>query len=115
MLNSTNMDQKKLDKLIDETMDCMAGAERATPAPFLLTRLQAGLQREEVSYWERISVFLCRPSVAVVAVLLVLMVNIFIYTYNNTSPGTFQTLSTGVDEYSMINPAVLFDIENTQP
>jgi hypothetical protein len=109
------MEKNKLAKLIDETMDSMDGAERATPAPFLLTRLHAALRREEVSYWERITVFLCRPGVAVAAVLLVLVLNFFMYTYSNSSQGRFQTIVSGADEYSMINPAALFDIENTQP
>ncbi len=109
------MDNHKLAKLIDETMDAMDGAERATPAPFLLTRLHAALRREEVSYWERITVFLCRPGVAVGAVLLVLVLNFFMYTYSKASQGNVQSIVTGADDYSMINPAALFDIENPQP
>ncbi len=109
------MDQHKLAKLIDETIDSMDAVERATPAPFLLTRLHAALRREEISYWERMTVFLCRPGVALGAVLLVLMLNFVMYTYSNRNQNNFQTTGTGADEYSMINPAALFEIENTQP
>lgn len=109
------MDQHKLAKLIDETIDSMDAVERATPAPFLLTRLHAALRREEISYWERMTVFLCRPGVALAAVLLVLMLNFVMYTYSNRNQNNFQTTGTGADEYSMINPAALFEIENTQP
>lgn len=115
MLNSKNMDQHKLAKLINETIDSMDASERATPAPFLLTRLHASLRREEISNWERITVFLCRPGVAVAAVLMVLVLNFFMYTYSNANQASFQTTGISADEYSMINPAALFDIENTQP
>ena len=109
------MDNQKLAKLVNETMDAMDGAERATPAPYLLTRLHAALKREEVSYWERISLFICRPGVAVTAVLLVIILNLFMYTYSGSTQVSRQTLSTASDDYSMVNPAALFDIENTQP
>lgn len=109
------MDNNKLTKLVNETMDAMDGAERATPAPFLLTRLHAALKREEISYWERIVLFICRPGVAVTAVLLVIILNLFMYTYSNSNQVSLQPMSSAAEEYSMINPAALFDIENTQP
>lgn len=111
------MENNKLAKLVQETIDAMDGAERATPAPFLLTRLHAQLRREEISYWERINFFVCRPVVAVTAVLLVVTLNLFMYTYNGSGNTSTQAQATtlATDEYSMINPAALFDFENTQP
>ncbi len=109
------MDNNKLAQLVNETMDSMAGAERATPAPFLLTRIHAALRREEISYWERIILFICRPGVAVAAVLLVVILNLFMYTYSSSNQVSRQTMNSAAEEYSMINPAALFDIENTQP
>ncbi|MBC7867502.1 MAG: hypothetical protein H7X88_08200 [Gloeobacteraceae cyanobacterium ES-bin-316] len=111
------MNKDKLAQLVEETMNSMDAAERATPAPYLLTRLHARLRREEPSSWERIGFFLGRPGVAVAAVIFLIVTNVFIYSYSN--PGSdingLQNMQASADEYSVNNSSALFDIENIQP
>ncbi|RYF91256.1 MAG: hypothetical protein EOO03_01795 [Chitinophagaceae bacterium] len=108
------MNSKNLDALVEETMDAMDGAEKASPAPFLLTRINAALKRQRSSLWERISVFISRPGIAVTAIVLLIAVNLVMYTYKKDSLPKQITI-TAADDYSMIAPEALFDFENNQP
>lgn len=112
------MDKNKLDKLVDETINSMDAAERAMPAPFLLTRIKAGLARETASTpWEKVSAFLARPLVAFPALIIVLVLNFWIIlssvsTDKALPSADYSKVST--DDYSLGNATSLFDIENAQ-
>lgn len=109
------MNSKRFDALVEETINAMDGAEKASPAPFLLTRINAALQKQKLSFWERISVFISRPGIAVGAVLLLIILNVGLYAYKKNSLLPRQITITAADDYSMITPEALFDFENTQP
>ena len=111
------MNKNKLDQLVEETINCMDGAERATPAPYLLTRINARMGREQVSVWERISVFLSRPGIALAAVSLLIIINLFIYTSGSSTNdnNSIQNLQASSEEYSVYNSTTLYDLENVQP
>lgn len=112
------MDKNKLDKLVEETINSMDAAERAMPAPFLLTRIRTGLAKETLSTpWEKVSAFLAKPLVAFPALVLVLVLNFWIIrsavsTDNTLPPADYSKVST--DDYSLGNATSLFDIENGQ-
>lgn len=110
------MNKTKLANLVEETLDSMNGAQRAEPAPYLLTRINAKMNRETASAWERISLFLSRPDIAIAAVAFLIILNLLIYSFNNSSIDiNLQNLQGTADEYSMNNSSSLFDLENIQP
>lgn len=110
------MNKTKLATLVEETLDSMNGAQKAEPAPYLLTRINAKMNQEVPSAWERISLFLSRPGIAIAAVAFLIILNLLIYSFNNSSIDiNLQNLQGTADEYSMNNSSSLFDLENIQP
>jgi hypothetical protein len=44
--------QEKINELIEQAINSTEGAARATPPPFLLTRINARLNKSTASSWE---------------------------------------------------------------
>lgn len=111
------MNKTKLAQMVNETMNSLDAVERAAPAPFLLTRINARLNRPQVSVWERISLFIARPGIALAAVAFVIIINLLIYNYSNSAVdlNNIQNMQAYSDEYSINNSPALFDLENIQP
>ena len=111
------MKNNKLAEMVEQTLNSMDGAERATPAPFLLTRINAKMNREQPSAWERFGIFLSRPIIALSTIAFLIFFNLIVYTYSNSSSNIngSQNLQVSTDEYSMNNSSSLFDLENIQP
>ena len=114
------MKKENLDKMVEETMSSLDAAERATPAPFLLTRINAKMRNRPAtaSAWERAGIFITRPAVAFTVLASVLLMNVYIIgnSAGNSSNLAVQGLQTGSDEYSMnAESSSLFDFENLQP
>ena len=114
------MKKENLDKLVEDTLNSLDGSARATPAPFLLTRIRARMtnQRAPLSLWERAGIFLTKPVAAFGLVALVLVMNFYIIasSFSNNSNG-FATQNTllNTDEYSLNSTSSLYDFENNQP
>lgn len=113
------MNKNDLDKIVEATLNSMDAAERATPAPYLLTRINAKMQtRQSSSAWEKISAVLTRPAFAFSLFGIILMMNVWIISSsigNNNSNSSLVNLQGSADEYSMNSSSSLFDFENTQP
>ncbi len=71
------MKQKSdLDKRIEETLNSLDGMQRATPQPWLFSRVKALLlRREEKTRWDAIGSFLSKPAVAIAGLFLVVALN----------------------------------------
>ena len=113
------MKKDNLDKIVEATMNSMDGAERATPAPFLLTRINAKMQgRQSSSAWERFSAILTRPAIVFSLFVFLLLINVWIISTTlstgNNDMNT-QNLQASADEFSLNSPTSLFDFENSQP
>jgi hypothetical protein len=112
------MDNSKVNKLVDETLNSMDGAQRATPAPYLLTRINARLKdRRPTSSWDFLGQVLARPVTAFATIILVFLINLFIYTSNDNDPnGTSSSRNNPglIDDYSMTNATAIYDLENLQ-
>ena len=112
------MDKNKLNKMVDDTLHSMDAAGRAMPAPFLLTRIRARMDRENnLSTWEKLSAVLTRPTIAFPALIMVLALNFWIIQSsvadnNGSSAGDYSKVST--DDYSLSTATSLFDFENGQ-
>lgn len=76
-------DHKQTGRLVHETMNSLDNIKRASPAPYLLTRIKTRMQRntEQVaSVWYRLGSLLSQPKVATIGLLLLLLINTLIIT-----------------------------------
>lgn len=103
-----------IQKRIDEAMDSIVGINRATPAPFFYTRLEARLNRQDNSYWERMSQVITRPAFAVITVSMVLMLNLFV-AINESSATTAKPSMSEVATVDDLGANSFYGIENVQP
>ncbi len=110
------MDTKKIDGLVAETINVMDTAQRAEPAAYLLTRINARMASQTPSQWERMGAFLGRPAFALCVVIFLVFVNLVIYGYGDSFDNTsLQGSQVAADEYSMNTSSAIFDLENIQP
>ena len=90
--------------------------KKASPRPFLFTRLEARMQREK-NIWEKLSSFVARPVIAFACICLVIMINVMVIFSANTSENSLvqqNSESASVDEYSQVT-TTLYDFENARP
>ena len=110
--------KENIEKLIDEALNSVEGAGRAIPKPFLLTRINARLNRATESNWERAGRFIARPVVVIAGLCLIITVNALVVSTNRStvddSTSVAEQQSTSPDEFST-TVARLYDIENIEP
>ncbi len=110
------MEDEFLNKKIDDVMQSMDGITRATPRPFLFTRLEARMQNER-NIWSKLSSFAARPIVAFACICFVLIINAMVIFMSGSvgKPVTQQgTELATADEYSQVSYN-LYDFENAKP
>lgn len=102
-----------LNKLTDDAMNSMDDAGKATPPPYLLTRINARLKETPANFWERASLLMGKPVVAASFVLVLIMTNVFVIiqnkqqTFNNVAD---QPIQSPADDFSTV--ATIYDNEN---
>jgi hypothetical protein len=102
-----------INKKIDGAMNSLDTAGRATARPYLLTRINARMQRVKENKWDAALRFISKPAIVVLAIILVITINATVITYNFSSAADEQQYAS-VDEYSG-SAVVLNDIENIEP
>ena len=113
------MKKISIEQHIEATMNSLDGAGRATPAPFLLTRINAGLLKNDAdqNFWSRAFGLISKPQIAFAGILLVAMINIAIIAISNTKKGKSvaeQTVTDNRDEFAL-NVTSIYDVENQEP
>lgn len=107
------MEDKFIHKKIDEVMHSLDNINRASPRPFLFTRVEARMQNEK-NIWVKLSSFVARPVIAFTCICFVLIINTMaIFLLNNSGNSLTQQgneLAT-VDEYSQVS-STLYEFEN---
>jgi hypothetical protein len=74
------MDNKKrIQDEVEKTLNSLDGIKRAVANPYLFTRIKAGFERDEKSVWSKALTFMSRPSVAVPAIVLTVLINTAIF------------------------------------
>ena len=68
-------DKRHIQEQVDKTLDSLDGIQRASANPFLLTRIQARLQREESNFWSQAFAFISRPTVAFAGLAFAIIIN----------------------------------------
>lgn len=110
------MEDEFLNKKIDELMQSIDSIKRASPRPFLFTRLSARLQNER-NVWNKFSSFVAKPVVIFACICFVLVINAMVIFLSNTSGNSLATQGselTTADEYSQVSYN-LYDFENSKP
>ena len=106
------------DDKIDATLKSIDGLAKASPKPFLLTRINASINNLATeSIWSQIAFYLKKPLISGFAILLVVFINIFVIkSINNKKEKENLAKSITSPKYDFaINVSVLYDIENQEP
>ena len=108
--------KEHIDKMTDEALESVNGVKRATPRPYLFTRLTARMQKQKESVWENAGRFIARPVVVVAGLCAIIAVNALVIAFNNSTVAnsTVAEQTATPDEFST-SIATLYDIENTEP
>ena len=73
------INKKPIQEEVEKTLNSLDGIQRAAANPYLFTRITARLEGEEKSFWSRALTFLSRPSVAVPAIVLTILINTAVF------------------------------------
>lgn len=110
--------KQDINKLIDDTLNSLDGSGRATPRPYLFTRLNARMQRGKEGSWDTVLRFISRPAVAMAVLCLVIVVNALAVknNYSSTTASAVTEDAQYASAYEYNNSvAVLDDTENIEP
>lgn len=66
---------ENIQQRLEQTMNSLDGMRKASPGPFFFTRVQARLERDDISVWESVTGFLTRPVVATAVVGFIIFMN----------------------------------------
>lgn len=108
----------EMNNSINRILESVDGIAKASPKPFLLTRINAGIKNVPTdTVWSQIAFYLKKPMVAAFAIVLVLLVNfIVISNRNKWMERDSITKSITPQKYDFaINVSVMYDIENQEP
>lgn len=97
-------------KKIDDAINSFDGAQKASPRPFLFTRLSARMYNAGESSWEKAGRVIARPAVVIAGLLLILAINAMVLFSNNKKIDTTDQAYT-TDAYNT-TVATLYNFEN---
>ena len=107
-----------LNDKIDAALKSIDGLAKASPKPFLLTRINAALDNTAAeTIWSRIAFFLKKPIVFGLTILLLIFINILVIKSikNKSEIENFAKTATSQKYDFAINVSVLYDTENHEP
>ena len=101
-----------IEKQIEDTLNSINGIERATPAPYLLTRINQQRNKVDTSWLESLTRFLTKPAIAVLVLFFIIMINVLIITSGNeNSIDVYDELT----EYTVSGSPSVNDLDNIIP
>ncbi len=109
--------KEQINKLIEEALNSVDLIKQAEVKPYLLTRINARMNRETETAWEKAGRFIGRPAVAFTGLCMILLINAIVFMYNDSSTpasANEQVVQTAADEFSY-TVATIYDFENSQP
>ena len=105
--------RREMDSRVENVLQSLDGIERAKPAPWLFTRVNARLAGEERTTWGMMSSFLARPAVTIAGLCIILVLNVSLLLNKGrsvVSPAMVHTEH--VESESLIASSSSFDYEN---
>jgi hypothetical protein len=109
--------EEHINKLIEDTINSVVNIKRAEPMPFLLSRVNARLNRAKENVWEKVVWFIGRPAIAIPGLIMLIVINGMVVLFSRADPfgsQAEQSYQAPVDEFSY-TVATFDDIENTEP
>jgi hypothetical protein len=96
-------------------LNSLEGVQKASPAHFFFTRVQARLQKEEITLWGRFAGFITKPAVALATLFLIFLLNAAALFYQQkTSVSVADQVEQGnIEEYNTTLAANSYYDENT--
>lgn len=70
---------------IEETLNSFEHIQRASPKPFLLTRINAQLNNKSKNIWEKTAFCISRPAVILFGLSLIIAINLSVILIHNSS------------------------------
>jgi hypothetical protein len=104
--------REKIFKKVEDAMHSIDGIEKASPAPYFFTRLEAHMQAKK-NVWEKVTAFVARPSMAFACICLIIIFNaivIFSSSQNKKEVAAQNIEIATIDEYSQLS-ATFYDYE----
>ena len=109
-------DSKHIQVKVEETLSSLNQVQRAGAGPFFYTRLQARLTKTERNIWEKLSILLSRPAVAIVGICLIIFINtLTVIDIKQASPSLAEQTEPIYDEEYNLAVTSFYDIENLEP
>jgi hypothetical protein len=95
---------------IEAILNSLDGVEKASPKPFLYTRLMAKMQESDDNIWSRILQFITKPAFAVGIALVFLLINAYILLnqYSTSVEQSEESTQTLALEYTSLT-ATIYD------
>ena len=103
---------------IENIVTSLDGLQKASPGDFFYTRVQARLQKDEITQWGRIASFITRPAVALATLCVICLLNAAALFYQHQSSANsvmadqFEQSST--DDYNTTVASNSYYDENTE-
>jgi hypothetical protein len=105
---------KNIEQQIEEALNSADGIKKASPKPYLLTRINARLNNDPAkSTWENVAAFISKPSVMVLGLCLVVGINMSVITldgFSQNNTANDRQVSSFADED--FYPATFATIDN---
>lgn len=79
-------DKRHIREEVDKILDSLEDIQRASANPFLFTRIQARLEKEEKNFWSQAFAFISRPAVAFFGVAIAILINAFVLFESRSEP-----------------------------
>jgi hypothetical protein len=79
-------DKRQISEEVDKTLDSFDGIQRAFANPFLFTRIQARLRRDEKNFWSQAFAFISRPTVAFAGIAIAVTINAVVLFESGSEP-----------------------------
>ncbi|MEO6915994.1 MAG: hypothetical protein ABI151_10375 [Chitinophagaceae bacterium] len=110
--------EHKINNRIEKILNSLDGMQKAQPAPFFYTRLQARLSGSRKNIWEQITYFVSRPVVAFSMLALVMLLNMTVLLRKSPTTTTAvvsdQTYQSVYEDFSIASNA-FYDYEIKEP
>lgn len=103
---------KHIQQLAEDALSSIDDIQRAQPKPYLLTRINARMDKGPSSAWEQAGRFITRPIVAFALCSLILANFVWVLVSQPSQPRTEQ-VQNGQDDFSY-TVATIYDTENTE-
>ena len=105
-----------IEKRVEETLNSLDGIQRATPQPWLFSRIKKRLtEDEDRTVWGAVGGFLGKPAIAIAGLCFILMINVFLVFNNQQKENILVPFSAQIDQptdsESLIASSSSFDYE----